>query len=357
MLEKLSLKNFQYHKKSELELSKGLNVIYGDNAQGKSCILRALNWVINNRPSGFGFKTRGDGITVTEVDFVIDKHALKRKRNKSANEYRLDKTSFKALRTDIPEEVSNLLNISEYAYRGQHEQYFLFHDSDGEVAKKINKVAGLNQIDNILSKAKSLKDQNNKEAKQLEKEIDFYKTEFNKYKPSVVLQKKVKSFEKEVQLLGSNENTRERLSTALKKISWLKGRVKARKPLTQLLSRLKQCLDDYKKIENSVTRKNTLFSTLKKITRIQTELKTFSKYKNIGSNLQYFYQTINNIEEKQEKVNSLIIKQRKINSLIKNIKKKDSEIKNKKDFTEKTKKIIESTKKKLKVCPICEKKF
>jgi len=49
MLKKISIQNFQSHKKTELDLVDGINVIYGLSQSGKSAILRALNWIIFNR--------------------------------------------------------------------------------------------------------------------------------------------------------------------------------------------------------------------------------------------------------------------------------------------------------------------
>lgn len=357
MLEKISLRNFQYHKKSKLELSEGLNVIYGDNGQGKSCVLRALNWIINNKPSGFGFKTRGNNITNTEVDFVIDNQFLKRKRNKSTNEYVLNGTTFKALRTDIPEEVSNLLNISDYAYRGQHAQYFLFHDSDGEVAKKINKVVGLNQIDIVLSKAKSLKEHNKKEIEYLKREVEFCKNEFSKYKPATTLQNKVQKFEKEIVELDKEQKTHDSLNLRLKKILWLKGRVKAFTPLKQLLSKLKQCLDANKKAEVLSSQKTTLNDKLKKIEAAKTKLDSFSVYKKVGSDLKEFQIKLNQHSKKEKEVDSLIIKHKKITFLLSKIKNKRVVLEEKNKYANKTEKTIDDIKKKFKICPLCGNNF
>ena len=55
MIKSIKIKGFQGHEDSVLNLSKGLNVILGDTDTGKSSILRAINWVVTNRPSGDGF--------------------------------------------------------------------------------------------------------------------------------------------------------------------------------------------------------------------------------------------------------------------------------------------------------------
>ena len=42
VISKLELNNFRNYEKLELELDKGINILYGDNAQGKTNILEAL---------------------------------------------------------------------------------------------------------------------------------------------------------------------------------------------------------------------------------------------------------------------------------------------------------------------------
>ena len=41
-IKKLSLTNFRNYSKQKLELSKGINIFYGDNAQGKTNIIEAI---------------------------------------------------------------------------------------------------------------------------------------------------------------------------------------------------------------------------------------------------------------------------------------------------------------------------
>ena len=55
MIDKISIKNFQSHPNTELELDPGINVITGSSDNGKTSIFRALYWIIYNRPSGNSF--------------------------------------------------------------------------------------------------------------------------------------------------------------------------------------------------------------------------------------------------------------------------------------------------------------
>ena len=71
MLSCLSIENFQSHEHSFLEFSKGINVITGSSDSGKTAILRALYWIIWNRPQGDSFKSWWGGDT--KCSLVIDK--------------------------------------------------------------------------------------------------------------------------------------------------------------------------------------------------------------------------------------------------------------------------------------------
>ena len=48
MIKSLHIQNFQSHKKTTLKFHKGINVVIGQSDSGKSAIIRALNWTINN---------------------------------------------------------------------------------------------------------------------------------------------------------------------------------------------------------------------------------------------------------------------------------------------------------------------
>ena len=41
-IQKIKLENFRNYKKAEIEFDKNINIIYGDNAQGKTNILSSI---------------------------------------------------------------------------------------------------------------------------------------------------------------------------------------------------------------------------------------------------------------------------------------------------------------------------
>ena len=55
MIKQINIKNFQSHKSTQLKLDPGVNVIVGSSDSGKTAIIRAYLWVVDNRPLGNAF--------------------------------------------------------------------------------------------------------------------------------------------------------------------------------------------------------------------------------------------------------------------------------------------------------------
>lgn len=145
MIKSIVLNNFLSHKKTKLDFSDGVNIICGPTDSGKSAIIRALRWVITNRPTGDSFRSSWGGDT--EVSIVTDKSEIIRAKTDKGNFYQLDKLEFKAFKADVPEEIKKALNLDATNLQTQFESHFLLSKSAGEVATHFNKVAHLDKID------------------------------------------------------------------------------------------------------------------------------------------------------------------------------------------------------------------
>jgi DNA repair protein SbcC/Rad50 len=179
MLEKIALKNFQSHKKTELELNPGINAITGTSDAGKSSILRAIKFLATNRPRGTAFISHSKNETEVELEF--DGTAVSRKRGKKNNSYKLGNQSFDVVKSDVPDEVTQFLNFSETTIQSQHDKYFLLQDTAGEVAKKLNKVAGLDIIDHVMREVNSDINENKRDIKYTKGRIDDLEAEIKEY--------------------------------------------------------------------------------------------------------------------------------------------------------------------------------
>lgn len=153
MINSLTIHNFQSHKNTDLDFHKGVNAIIGQSDCGKTAILRALKWVVSNKPSGEAFRSKWGGDT--EVRIHIDKHDQVIRQKDTENKYRIERVNkgditlldFKSFGQDVPEDIKKLLNISPINFQTQHAAPFLLSNSSGEVARYLNKIVQLDKID------------------------------------------------------------------------------------------------------------------------------------------------------------------------------------------------------------------
>ena len=160
MIKKLTLKNFQSHKDSEFEFHPGVNTLIGTSSHGKSAVIRGLILGIRNDPAGTEFVSdwiisdKGNPKGNTEVHIHTDEGVVSRIRGRD-NKYLVDEKELSAFRTSVPEQVRELLQITDLNIQEQKDSFFLFNVSGGEVVKQINKFMNLDMIDTTLTSAKS----------------------------------------------------------------------------------------------------------------------------------------------------------------------------------------------------------
>jgi len=167
MIKKLNIQNFQSHEMTTLDFDPGVNVIVGASDSGKSAIIRALRWLIWNKPSGDAFRSNWGGLTSVEI--VIperysiehgkhkDQTTIMRSKSDAHNQYFWNGTDnvFKAFGNDVPEPIQEVLNMDETNLQQQGDSPFLISNTPGEAAAYFNKVAHLSKIDTTLKAIQS----------------------------------------------------------------------------------------------------------------------------------------------------------------------------------------------------------
>ncbi|MBN2570516.1 MAG: AAA family ATPase [Ignavibacteriales bacterium] len=180
MISKLQILNFQSHKDSSLQFDPGVNVIVGSSDSGKTAIIRALRWLIWNRPSGDSFRSSWGGPTA--VTTLLDKETvITRGKTDSSNEYKIDTQTFTAFGNDIPEPIQKAINIDETNLQQQLDAPFLISKSPGEVASYFNRIAHLDQIDVALKTIQGQVRQLSSEITSDEKRVTSLEKEFKGY--------------------------------------------------------------------------------------------------------------------------------------------------------------------------------
>lgn len=192
MLKSMQISNFQSHKQSKLEFADGVNVIIGASDSGKTTIIRALRWLIWNRPTGEAFRSNWGGSTSVEI--VIDNQNILRIKDQADNEYALGKQIFKAFKTEVPEEIIQALNINEINLQNQLDSPFLLSNSPGEVAQHFNRIAHLEQINKGISNVK-------KWIAKIESDIEYQSEELKKANENLLKYSHLSMFEEDVEVL------------------------------------------------------------------------------------------------------------------------------------------------------------
>ena len=154
MIKSLHLQNFQSHASTNLQFSPGVNVIVGGSDCGKTAILRAINWLVTNRPSGDAFRRHGTEAVGTHIRLRLTTgEEVERGIDKKGGFYRTDGKELRAFRAEVPEAVATALNLDPVNVQSQHDAPFLLSESSGEVARQLNRVARLDVIDTALAAA------------------------------------------------------------------------------------------------------------------------------------------------------------------------------------------------------------
>jgi len=182
MIKSVDIKNFQSHTNSHLEFSKGVNVIVGSSDSGKTAIIRALKWVVLNRPNGDAFRNWSALDSDTKVSVTtFDGITVDRTRGVKKNNYTLGKSEFNAISTDVPKEIEDSLSINDINLQQQLDSPYLLSSSPGEVAQHFNKIAHLDAIDSGLKKIESAIRALKQEEKANRARVDLLQEEADRY--------------------------------------------------------------------------------------------------------------------------------------------------------------------------------
>lgn len=229
MLKRLKVQNFMCIEDFDEELSPGVNVFWGFSGTGKSSVaIRAPMLLSLNRPAGISFLydpritgnekwKQGPAQVLVETG---DGRIVERIRSESENLYVLDGNKLNGFGTGVPDSVRQALKISYQNFQAQHprriedERYsqmnplYLLSLSPSEVAKTLNDLAGLEDID--IGKAR-VNDRVNRESREVEKQKGLKE----KYEQDLTLYEELDQLETSVFGLEQIQTSKERATSLI----------------------------------------------------------------------------------------------------------------------------------------------
>lgn len=275
MIDSINIRNFQSHRESRLEFHPGVNIIVGGSDSGKTAILRALRWLIWNRPSGDAFRSDWGGDT--EVKIKADGKTVTRRKTDKTNEYALDHTPYTAFGTEVPDDVQTFLSLNGINLQSQLDAPFLLSKSAGEVAAHFNKVAHLEKIDRSLQNISSW-------LRRLERDVDTRESNLVEQQEQLTAYDNLDKVEARVELLEENQSKLQNQFSAVLKLEKTKDSIRyysdqitALEPLISAEKHIIRLLEYRGEIKTRKTDEKTLSNLTRQITELDYEIRQQSE--------------------------------------------------------------------------------
>lgn len=318
MLRTLSIKNFQSHKDSTLEFHPNVNVIVGLSDSGKSAIIRSLRWLIWNRPSGDSIRSKWGGETSVHLETDTDK--IVRWRHDYENAYRFNtQMDFKAIKSDVPEEIVKALNISEINLQRQLDAPFLLSSTPGEVAQHFNRVANLDKIDTSIQKI-------NGQIRELTNTIKFTEQQIEKQKEELKQFEHLEKFEMDVEVLEELDKRRtnklrdlSRLKTLFLNIQYKQKEIDDASGILKLEPEVNKILQLFERVKDLSSTCSTLQTDIKELKTIEQEFEEAKKLLSLETyvnNLLRLYSNVDTVKSQRIALNNTLSQLNNINVLL-----------------------------------------
>ena len=234
--------NFQTHDHFKHVFQKNVFGMVGPSDFGKSAIVRALTWVLFNRPKGDDFRSwNGED---TKVVVKINGHTITREKGSNGNRYILDDLNpFTGFGIHVPEPIAKVVNMDlDLNIQGQHNSVFLLNMKSLAVAKYINELVNIDIIDfSIREIAKDLRKVTGK-LKDANLSLFDTKEELRKYKKLKSVSNKIDEVEMLEDDVASKFHTIELLSECITEIDSCTTLIKALKERVSVEKDINECL-------------------------------------------------------------------------------------------------------------------
>ena len=272
MIQELQIRNFQSHKDTTLKFHPGVNVILGTSDSGKTAVIRALKWVVQNKPTGEDFRSSWGGDTV--VIATTKEGVVSRRKGDRENSYMLYKNGdpgesiFTAFGSTVPEPIQQFFNMEEVNLQQQLDSPFLLSQTPGQVAQYFNRVAGIDIIDTATKNV-------NKNIQDAKRSSEYKKSDLERKKEQLDNYATLDVFEVKLEELEQLEKTR--VQTARLRIS-LETTINRLKQVNEKIAECKKVSKQLKKTAKITTFENTVNNTLQISRQKQQETAKFNRF-------------------------------------------------------------------------------
>jgi len=258
-----------------MEFVAGLNVIIGETDSGKSAILRALKWVLYNKPNGSGFRSSWGG--ETRVSIYIDDNVLIRGRGTS-NYYQLNDTQLTAFGSNVPEVVQQVTRFADINFQSQMDAPFLLSMSSGQVAQFLNEIASLSIIDTKLNSINSMVRSNTQNTTYIQEQ----QTELRNAIATYAYIEQAEMFVNKLEFVEHEIAQKNKLITQLESVSQLFTRINTLRAAIIPARIFNQIQENIRKIQEVRLKSEALYALLTNIRNKQHELRTIAVDKQVA---------------------------------------------------------------------------
>lgn len=161
----IDIENFQSHENTHIDFDTGLNIIVGESNNGKTSILRTMDWVVDNQPLGTDFIMTGKNYCKVRITYDNDTFIERYRTLKDTGYYRVGVIKngketyqeYKGFTNNVPVEVMNVhqmpkinitKNIETHLNKlSQLERPFLITENTNEKAAAIGRITGTDIVD------------------------------------------------------------------------------------------------------------------------------------------------------------------------------------------------------------------
>jgi DNA repair protein SbcC/Rad50 len=287
---KMVLENFQSHEFTELDFSKGFNILIGESRQGKTAVLRAFDWVYENKPAGKRIIRRGkDFARVTlylSNGYIISRYMEAKRNGKNGYEITDPNTGeVQFHNTKILPEVQKLLGFTCFQidkdlqlnlnFLKQGTSWFLIGDqySAPQKAKIIGGIYGTQFADAVIRDIDAETKRTNEKIKSINEELLQTENRLKEFGYLPELKESIDFVERTIKEIEELQLKKERIQKLLDKREQIVSHIRENESILSRLKDLDKVHNLLSQLKEDVAKRNRLEELIQKHNDVSYRLK------------------------------------------------------------------------------------